>query len=368
MEMFQVTPQYLPHLLGEPDYWAPGSFARSDPDGHPKSLGRHCKERSLASLLTSPEFFCQHPRWHLNTHDIPLSVYMTHNAAHRDTAYLIVCNVAHPKRNAILRRIVEAIDCTSTSTDPDPFMLHTLIAHEIFTEAKSTITPLRRRLYDQLDMVDKYAQNPSQKDRQKGELEDMTIQLHVISQDIDSKTASADMTIMIVRRLETAHQRYRQRKYPDSLCNEVEQTADALQYLAESIESQRRWVISYKARKDIAMNLVFHLVTQQDAATSATIAREAKADGNSMKVIAALTMVFLPGTFLSSVFGMSVMEEEKRWWLYVALTLPLTVFIIALWWLWQSSSGFLHHCWKSIFSSKRPSARAKSTPDEAIEV
>lgn len=48
---------------------------------------------------------------------------------------------------------------------------------------------------------------------------------------------------------------------------------------------------------------VFNLVTQQDAATSATEARKAKADGNSMKVIAALTMVFFPGTFLSSVSG-----------------------------------------------------------------
>lgn len=73
----------------------------------------------------------------------------------------------------------------------------------------------------------------------------MTVQLHVISQDIDSKTASADMTHMIVRRLESAHQRYRQRRYPDNVCTAVEQTADALQYLSESIEAQRRWVVSY---------------------------------------------------------------------------------------------------------------------------
>lgn len=181
---------------------------------------------------------------------------MAYNAAYQDTTYLIVCNAAHPRRNAIMRRIVEAVDCTSKSPDLDPFMLHALIAHEIFTEAKSTITPLRVRLYDQLDMVDQYAQNPSQKNRKKGGLEAMTIQLHVISQDIDSKTASADMTHMIVRRLESAHQRYRQRKYQGNVCTAVEQTADALQYLSESIESQRRWVISYKARKDIALNLV----------------------------------------------------------------------------------------------------------------
>ncbi|RMY75983.1 hypothetical protein D0862_13832 [Hortaea werneckii] len=368
MEMFQVTPQYLPHFLGEPDYWAPGSFARSEPDGQHKSIGGPHNEMTSASLLKILEFFCQHPRWHLNTHDMPLSVYMTYDAAYQDTTYLIVCNPAHAKRNAITRRIVEAMDCTSNSTDLDPFMLHALIAHEIFTEAKSTITPLRRRLYDQLDMVDQYAQNSSRKNRKKGELEAMTIQLHVISQDIDSKTASADMTHMIVRRAG----RFRQRKSQNNnnICTAVEQTADALQYLSESIESQRRWVISYKARKDIALNLVFNLVTQQDAATSATIAREAKADGNSMKVIAALTMVFLPGTFLSSVFGMSVMEE-KRWWLYVALTLPLTVFIIAIWWVWQSNASVLVRHWKSFpWECGISSSQTKTAPppDGSFEV
>jgi hypothetical protein len=52
-------------------------------------------------------------------------------------------------------------------------------------------------------------------------------------------------------------------------------------------------------------------VTQQDAATSTTIAREAREDGTSMKIIAALTMVFLPGTFLSSVFGMTSLENAR---------------------------------------------------------
>lgn len=52
-----------------------------------------------------------------------------------------------------------------------------------------------------------------------------------------------------------------------------------------------------------------------------------------MKVIAALTMVFLPGTFLSSVFGMAALNNA-HWWLYVALTLPLTILVLVAWWLW----------------------------------
>jgi len=45
------------------------------------------------------------------------------------------------------------------------------------------------------------------------------------------------------------------------------------------------------------MSLVYNLVTQQDAANNIQIAADMKRDSTSMNAIAALTMVFLPGTF-----------------------------------------------------------------------
>lgn len=59
------------------------------------------------------------------------------------------------------------------------------------------------------------------------------------------------------------------------------------------------WLHSYRDRKDIAMSLVFNLVTQQDAANNISIAKAMKRDSSSMNGIALLTMVFLPGTFTS---------------------------------------------------------------------
>jgi Mg2+ and Co2+ transporter CorA len=80
---------------------------------------------------------------------------------------------------------------------------------------------------------------------------------------------------------------------------------------------------------------VFNLVTQQDATTSTAIAEETKADGAAMKTIAALTMLFLPGTFLASVFSMPMLEDAKLS-LYVAIIVPLTVAVVGCWWLWLS--------------------------------
>ncbi|CAG8957244.1 hypothetical protein HYFRA_00009446 [Hymenoscyphus fraxineus] len=117
--------------------------------------------------------------------------------------------------------------------------------------------------------------------------------------------------------------------------DEVMKVKASLEYLKLSVQAQKRWLLSYKYRKDIAMNLVFNLVTQQDSATTTVIARETKADSSSMKTIAALTMVFLPGTFMSSVFSMGWVTRAS-WHLYVGITLPLTGFVIFIWWLWTT--------------------------------
>jgi Mg2+ and Co2+ transporter CorA len=69
--------------------------------------------------------------------------------------------------------------------------------------------------------------------------------------------------------------------------------------------------------------------------TSTAIAEKAKADGAAMKIIAALTMVFLPGTFLASVFSMP-MFVSVEWSLYVAIVVPLTAAVVGCWWLWIS--------------------------------
>lgn len=96
------------------------------------------------------------------------------------------------------------------------------------------------------------------------------------------------------------------------------------------------------------MNLVFNLVTQQDSETNTAIARDTKDDNASMKIIALLTMLFLPATAVSGFFSMAFFVpkpdgsfELSRMWLFVAVTLPLTLVTLSLWWLWYPISRFL---------------------------
>lgn len=77
----------------------------------------------------------------------------------------------------------------------------------------------------------------------------------------------------------------------------MERAADTIEFVIRSLEKQEMWFLNYKNRKDGMMSLVFNLVTQQDAANGMEIAADTKRDSTSMNAIAALTMVFLPGTF-----------------------------------------------------------------------
>jgi Mg2+ and Co2+ transporter CorA len=79
------------------------------------------------------------------------------------------------------------------------------------------------------------------------------------------------------------------------------------------------------------------------ADSSLTIALESKRDNLSMITIAAITMVFLPGTFVASFFAMPLLNWQApkgttvvshRFWVYWAVTVPLTIGTILLWLAW----------------------------------
>lgn len=71
---------------------------------------------------------------------------------------------------------------------------------------------------------------------------------------------------------------------------------DALRHILRSLQRTIFWLLTYKARKDTVMNLVFNLVTQMDSATNQEISRDMKRDSSYMNAIAILTISFLPCT------------------------------------------------------------------------
>ncbi|KAL2040003.1 hypothetical protein N7G274_007406 [Stereocaulon virgatum] len=116
----------------------------------------------------------------------------------------------------------------------------------------------------------------------------------------------------------------------------------------------KRWVENYNERTRLMMNLFFSIASQVDNRTNLQIAEltskiswEAKRDSSSMITIAAVTMVFLPGTFISAIFSMVFFNTatddngkpkltvSPQWWYFPTITIPLTIIVFAVWQWWR---------------------------------
>lgn len=97
-------------------------------------------------------------------------------------------------------------------------------------------------------------------------------------------------------------------------------------------------------RINVQVAVVAGALIANDANTTIRIAEDTRRDSNSMKVIAALTMVFLPLTSIATFFSTGFfhfdgkagqLQVSSSWWLYPAVTVPLTVTIFGIWMGWM---------------------------------
>ncbi|KAL3711275.1 hypothetical protein TMatcc_005073 [Talaromyces marneffei ATCC 18224] len=325
LDMFsslKLNPLFFLNMLGRPDYWAPQTRWETSSD----------------NAFQSCDFFCQHPRWNLEVQGAPLSVCLRYEANHGRIIYVIAHKVNDNCVDALRHMLNVSIQRPSSLIE-DPFDIHVLLSTLSFEASKYHITHFRRFMWSQFNRVEEQIGGGS-KDR--AELRELTRKLQIISQNADSHIANADVAIISAKGIQAAHAKlHRALKSP--LCS-TERGADTTEYVINSLEKQKLWFLNYKNRKDGMMSLVFNLVTQQDAANSIEIAADTKRDSTSMNAIAALTMVFLPGTFTATILGAGIFSASTNgngirvsnlWWLWIAFTVPLTLGIMLGWWYYR---------------------------------
>lgn len=85
--------------------------------------------------------------------------------------------------------------------------------------------------------------------------------------------------------------------------------------------------------------------TKRDAEASFILAQETKRDADAMKTLAVVTMVFLPGTAVATIFAMpffdwnhdkgsNLVNVSGNFWIYWVTTIPLTIATLSVWRLW----------------------------------
>jgi len=129
----------------------------------------------------------------------------------------------------------------------------------------------------------------------------------------------------------------------------------ALRKVQQTLEYQQTLFQSLKLRSDALgdrlrneINLVFNMVAQSNSLSTIAISKAAQSDSRAMRTIAILTLLFLPGTFISTLLAMpffSVLTDSEtgaeRWsvsnkfWIYWAITAPITIITVSSWLVWQ---------------------------------
>ncbi|KAK1634235.1 hypothetical protein BDP81DRAFT_396231 [Colletotrichum phormii] len=127
--------------------------------------------------------------------------------------------------------------------------------------------------------------------------------------------------------------------------------------LIELLEAERRSIVSFtstmRSRLDIQFNVLYNFIAQGGNNLNMQIAANAGLDSTAMKLMALVTMLFLSPTriFSMSMFNWQVSNSSDstgggeptvvpQFWIYWAVSLPLTVAIVIgwpVWWHFQKS-------------------------------
>ncbi|KAL2833520.1 hypothetical protein BJY01DRAFT_253484 [Aspergillus pseudoustus] len=140
---------------------------------------------------------------------------------------------------------------------------------------------------------------------------------------------------------------YLSKSLPEDVKQKLQQPSRMLEERVEFLASNIENALDYSAineRMETQQSVVFNLIAQMDgmvniglAKDSKEIAAASKRDSSAMKIVAVLTTFFLPGTFMATFFAMPLFDwsetsmnnvANKHFWIYWAVTGPLTVVIV----------------------------------------
>ena len=87
------------------------------------------------------------------------------------------------------------------------------------------------------------------------------------------------------------------------------------------------------------------LINRRDSKLNTSIAASSKKDSIAMMTFTFITALFLPGTYISSLFSMSMFNWQTSasgsgnhlsgyFWVYWAVTIPLTLVTLGGWYVW----------------------------------
>ncbi|KAF2113209.1 hypothetical protein BDV96DRAFT_119380 [Lophiotrema nucula] len=114
----------------------------------------------------------------------------------------------------------------------------------------------------------------------------------------------------------------------------------ANKYVKEACTAQSQMVYSLTAQRDNETNLRISAAMANESHINTIVARASLRYGLDMRIIAAVTLIFLPGTFVATFFSIDFFDfgpdnggaKVSKWiWVYFVVTIVLTLAVLAVW-------------------------------------
>ncbi|KAJ4988217.1 hypothetical protein SVAN01_06313 [Stagonosporopsis vannaccii] len=167
---------------------------------------------------------------------------------------------------------------------------------------------------------------------------------------------------------------------------EVSYTRNKAESLLSKIQNTRNLVSSLLERQSahsinqqIGALHSLERQAQQENKSMRQLTEKSSRDSSSMRILTIITMIYLPCTIVSNFFstqfvnqiemdtGGLTLEYAQNTWLFFAISVPLTIFTILVWFVWVSFSTFLEHRNRRTRHSKERSSDEIDSTDIEIK-
>ncbi|KAF3317954.1 hypothetical protein TWF173_009774 [Orbilia oligospora] len=258
----------------------------------------------------------------------------------------------------------------------NPFFIVIIILKAwIDTFKKSTY----QTVYNNTTWLDEKTQEFIQHDGDKAMYNDLNFKIHVTQRSIAQIETELAEAVSIFEKLEYQHNRFKKimDDYPvmegsnsvTQQISQVQQEVKALQMLfwqeATKIKTCSKWLSEAMSHRNteaikaatVEMSKILEETekltseNRKEAKLMSQIAINTQKDGQSMKIIAILTMIFLPGSFVSSVFGWNIISfdvsedgsqslaiSKQGLQIFLIFFFTFTFVTISGCWIWVSNS------------------------------
>ncbi|PTB43729.1 uncharacterized protein TrAFT101_002281 [Trichoderma asperellum] len=212
------------------------------------------------------------------------------------------------------------------------FYMDTLIADEAMRTWQKNIA-LKRT---ELKSLDKTIDDSKVNNQSLRELHALAREWHILARNLSDYSA-------LLKFFKTSSSRYYALtdSHASKWALDIMSLNGTLEYLDSSCQSLTYLISDYSGRTKTRIDLLYHLASQSESQSARELAELARQDSAAMLTIAAVTLLFLPGTFIASILSTTIfnfadgeMQVYRKWWIFPVTVVPFTILVFVAWFAW----------------------------------